>query len=228
MAAVFASVEADLAACGFTFSRAAIVVPQQGETHKSHAWEYLNLETRVRVTVRKQRTKIGAIPRCFFNTNLRGGRLLVTSPSAARKDSTEVLLENEIPDMPVHEQYLAHLDFVEAHAAGQPLLLLDGESLEAESARIWNESMRLQVMRGQVNQVGEGRYAYTIIEALRRAFRASAKVRQIRESQHTQATVSEVKFTAPLDSPPGPIGAMLVRAFSACTSDFSATAPGIP
>jgi Zn-dependent protease len=197
MAAGFASIEPELNAFGFTFSRAAIIVPAQGEAHKSYAWEYLSHETRVRVTVRNRRTKTGAIPTCFFKTNLPDGRMLVTSPCAVRADSTEELLENEIPDIPVREQYLAHLDFVQANAAGKPPLLLDTKAMDIESTRIWEKSMRSRIKRGHLFEVGEGRYAYTVIEALRRAFRASAKVARTHQSQHVQAAVRQIEASNP-------------------------------
>src|SRR5207237_5036543 len=109
-AAVLGSVEADLEAVGFQFEQAVLHVPPEGEAYQSVEWSYVNTDTCVHVSVRKLQLSAGVIPVCFFESLLEDGRLLVTSPTAARADSTEILRENQIDEMPVEAQYRAHLD----------------------------------------------------------------------------------------------------------------------
>src|SRR5438477_450631 len=94
---------------GFQFERAVLHVPSEGKAYQSVAWSYVNNDTCVGVFVRKLQLSAGVIPVCFFESLLEDGRLLVTSPSAARADSTEILRENQIDEMSVEAQYRAHL-----------------------------------------------------------------------------------------------------------------------
>jgi len=195
-AAVLGSIEAELEAVGFQFERAVLQVPPEGEAYQSVAWSYMNNDTCVRVSVRKLQLSAGAIPVCFFESLLEDGRLLVTSPSAARADSTEILRENQIDEMSVEAQYRAHLDFVLNNGPGQRSLLLAPDEQASQNERIWNESMRLRERRGQVFRVGEGQFAYTLREAARRSWAATTKVRKLNQSKLTRATVQKLASTS--------------------------------
>jgi Zn-dependent protease len=192
-AAVLRSVEPDLEALGFKFDQAVNYVPQEGEAFELPAWIYINSESRVFAMVRKLQLKTGIVPRPSFESLLADGRYLITSADFTRSNATEVQLENPVQEVPIEEQYRAHLDFIRQNAGDRQSLLLSPEDLASEKERIWNESMRLRTGLGQVYPVADGRFAYTVREAARRTVAALAKVRVLNRNKGLRATVQKLE-----------------------------------
>jgi Zn-dependent protease len=192
VAAILGSEEEELNAMGFHFERAVRRTLTEGESSKTPVWIYVNSETGDRVTVRRWKLTEGAIPRYDFETLLEHGRIILSGADAEEDASTENRLQKKIGEMPLRDQYKAHLAFVELHGQGRCTVLAEPGEMDAELARIWQESMLERAARGDVIQAGEGVYAYPAGAAFRYAIRAYKMGRNVRAHKETKATLKRL------------------------------------
>ena len=136
----------------------------------------------------------------WFETHFADECMVATSADVEPEGATDLQMLNKTPELPVAAQYQSHLDFVQSRAAERSPVPISIDERAAKSARQWEEAMRAQTARGQVFQMADGSFAYTIREAARRTFSALAKVKKLKMNKVTQAAARKLSATADASS----------------------------